>query len=114
MQDVSRRRTGNTSNYPPVFAARGDGRHSACPRSTSAATAASWGSRHHPRNHNHDREKSAIRGLYAIGTPKPNSEVRNNTTFGVLKLTLGSGSYAWQFVPVAGAGFTDSGTGSCH
>jgi acid phosphatase type 7 len=54
------------------------------------------------------------RGLYAIGTPKPNSEVRNNTTFGVLKLTLGSGSYAWQFVPVAGAGFTDSGTGSCH
>jgi hypothetical protein len=54
------------------------------------------------------------RDLYGFGTPEPNSEVRNNATFGVLKLTLGSGTYAWQFVPVAGSSFTDSGTGSCH
>jgi hypothetical protein len=40
--------------------------------------------------------------------------VRNADTFGVLKLTLRSGSYAWNFVPEAGQTFTDSGTGSCH
>jgi parallel beta-helix repeat protein len=33
---------------------------------------------------------------------------------GVLKLTLHAGSYDWQFVPVAGKTFTDSGSGSCH
>jgi hypothetical protein len=54
------------------------------------------------------------RGLYNWGTIKPNSEVRNNTTFGVLALTLGSGSYDWRFVPVQGATFTDAGTGACH
>jgi Calcineurin-like phosphoesterase len=35
-------------------------------------------------------------------------------TLGVLKLTLGAGSYNWQFVPVAGKSFTDSGTTNCH
>ena len=49
-----------------------------------------------------------------LGTPKPNSQVRNATSFGVLKLTLGTTSYTWQFMPVAGQSFTDSGTGSCH
>ena len=53
------------------------------------------------------------RGLYAIGTVKANSQVLNNQIFGVLKLTLGSGSYGWEFVPVSGS-FRDSGTGSCH
>lgn len=53
------------------------------------------------------------RGLYAIGTVKANSEVLNNQTFGVLKLTLGSTSYGWQFVPVSGS-FSDNGTGVCH
>jgi len=32
----------------------------------------------------------------------------------VLKLTLGSNGYAWQFIPIAGKSFTDSGTGACH
>ena len=54
------------------------------------------------------------RGLYAIGVVKPNSEVRNGSSYGVLKLTLRPTSYDWQFVPVAGATFTDSGTGQCH
>lgn len=54
------------------------------------------------------------RAFYNIGTIQPNSEVRNNSTFGVLKLTLGSGTYAWQFMPVAGQSFTDSGSGTCH
>jgi len=35
-------------------------------------------------------------------------------TLGVLKLTLRAGNYSWQFVPVAGKSFTDSGTGNCH
>jgi hypothetical protein len=47
-------------------------------------------------------------------TPEPNSEVRNNTAFGVLKLSLYAGGYQWQFVPAAGSSFTDSGTGTCH
>jgi uncharacterized protein YjdB len=48
------------------------------------------------------------------GTPLANSEVFNGTTFGVLKLTLGAGTYSWQFIPVAGQSFTDSGSGTCH
>ena len=49
-----------------------------------------------------------------LGTALPNSEVFNGTTFGVLKLTLGAGTYTWQFIPVAGQSFTDSGSGTCH
>jgi acid phosphatase type 7 len=45
---------------------------------------------------------------------KPNSEVRNADTEGVLKLTLHSTSYDWEFVPVAGKTFRDSGTTNCH
>jgi hypothetical protein len=44
----------------------------------------------------------------------PLSEVREGHTYGVLKLTLRSTSYDWQFIPIAGSTFTDSGTGSCH
>ncbi len=54
------------------------------------------------------------RSHYTIGTVKANSEVRNGSTYGVLKLTLHASSYDWQFVPVSGATFTDSGTGQCH
>jgi fibronectin type 3 domain-containing protein len=50
----------------------------------------------------------------SIGSVKANSQVRQNTTYGVLKLTLHPTSYDWQFVPEAGGSFTDSGTGSCH
>ena len=49
-----------------------------------------------------------------FGTPIANSEVRATNLFGVLKLTLADGSYSWQFVPIAGQTFTDSGSGSCH
>jgi acid phosphatase type 7 len=54
------------------------------------------------------------RSHYSFLTIQPNSEVREENTFGVLKLTLREKSYDWQFVPVAGASFTDSGTGTCH
>jgi acid phosphatase type 7 len=43
-----------------------------------------------------------------------NSVVREGSTFGVLKLTLRAADFDWQFVPVAGKTFTDSGTRSCH
>jgi hypothetical protein len=45
---------------------------------------------------------------------KANIEVFNGTTYGILKLTLSATSYSWQFLPVAGQTFTDSGTASCH
>ena len=45
---------------------------------------------------------------------KPNSEVRQNNTFGVLALTLHPTSYEWRFLPEAGKTFTDSGGGLCH
>jgi acid phosphatase type 7 len=50
-------------------------------------------------------------GLYSR---RANSEVAQNNTFGVLRLTLHATSYDWQFVPVAGKTFTDSGSASCH
>jgi hypothetical protein len=52
--------------------------------------------------------------FYEFTTVLPNSEVRNNNTHGVLALTLGAGTYQWEFVPVAGGSFRDSGSGACH
>jgi acid phosphatase type 7 len=49
-----------------------------------------------------------------FGPPKPNSEVRDATAFGVLKLTLKPNGYDWQFIPEAEKTFTDSGSGTCH
>ena len=49
-----------------------------------------------------------------FGDIKPNSEWRDATAFGVLKLALKPNSYDWQFIPEAGKSFTDSGTGTCH
>jgi len=86
--------------------------------------------------HDHDYERfapqtpdgaaDAKRGIreFVVGTggknqrpfasPLPNTEVRNNDAFGVLKLTLHSNSYDWQFIPEAGKSFTDSGSTGCH
>ncbi len=46
----------------------------------------------------------------------PNSEVRNDEqSFGVIKLTLhDDDSYEWEFIPVPGYTFTDSGSGICR
>jgi hypothetical protein len=51
---------------------------------------------------------------YAFDKIHPTSEVRNGETFGVLKLTLHPTSYDWEFVPVEGGTFRDSGSASCH
>jgi len=56
-------------------------------------------------------------GLYQLADPIPtgsNVEVRDNTTVGVLKVTLHAGSYDWRFIPAGGGTFTDSGSGTCH
>lgn len=49
-----------------------------------------------------------------LDTKAPHSEVAQNKTFGVLKLTLRASSYDWQFVPEAGKTFTDAGSQPCH
>jgi hypothetical protein len=52
--------------------------------------------------------------FHGFSTPLPTSEVRNRDTFGILQLTLRPTSYAWQFLPIAGQSFTDTGSGTCH
>jgi acid phosphatase type 7 len=49
-----------------------------------------------------------------LGSREAHSEVAQNDTFGVLKLTLHPSSYDWQFVPTAGRTFTDAGSQPCH
>jgi hypothetical protein len=85
--------------------------------------------------HDHDYERFApqtpsgaldlTRGIreFVVGTGgknvrtfpnvKPNSEVRDATSLGVLELTLGSGTYEWRFRPAVGS-FADSGSAACH
>jgi calcineurin-like phosphoesterase family protein len=64
------------------------------------------------------RQITAGTGGYSLytfdSTPAPNSQVRFNDAHGVLKLTLHPTSYEWQFLPIAGATSTDSGTTACH
>lgn len=85
--------------------------------------------------HDHDYERFALQDPNGVADPlgvrqfvvgtggnnhtdwttiQPNSEARNNDTFGVLLLGLHSGSYEWKFVPIAGLTFADSGTQACH
>jgi len=53
-------------------------------------------------------------GLYGFRGVKANSQARNATTFGVLKLDLRARGYDWRFLPEAGKTFTDAGSGACH
>jgi hypothetical protein len=50
----------------------------------------------------------------SLATVAANSQVRNTSTYGVLRLTLHASSYDWKFLPEAGKTFSDSGTASCH
>jgi hypothetical protein len=50
----------------------------------------------------------------SLVTVAANSQVRNATTYGILRLTLHATSYDWKFLPEAGKTFTDSGTAACH
>ena len=49
--------------------------------------------------------------LYGRARGAANSEVLNTDTWGVLKLTLKTRSYAWEFIPVDGRSFRDAGSG---
>lgn len=51
--------------------------------------------------------------LYRFEHPQAASEARY-AGWGVLKLTLGPESYTWDFVPVTGGAFADTGTTPCH
>jgi hypothetical protein len=50
----------------------------------------------------------------AVDSTGKNREAAEDSTYGVLQLTLGAGSYQWRFVPEAGGNYSDSGGGSCH
>lgn len=51
---------------------------------------------------------------YPFGTPLAASEMRQNIAAGIIKLTLDSAGYSWQYLHVVGASFSDAGSGSCH
>jgi hypothetical protein len=51
---------------------------------------------------------------YRFGAIQPNSQARDATTYGVLRLTLRPTGYDWRFLPAAGGHFTDAGSASCH
>jgi len=46
--------------------------------------------------------------------PLPTTAARSFSTWGVLRLTLEPGEYAWRFLPVTPGAFADSGVGACH
>ena len=54
------------------------------------------------------------RSLRPFERRAPNSEARNASTYGILRLVLGRDGYRWEFVPVPGSSFTDRGSGRCH
>ncbi len=45
---------------------------------------------------------------------KANSEIRDNSTHGVLRMVLKPSGYEWEFMPVTGGEFTDRGATLCH
>jgi hypothetical protein len=75
-----------------------------------------------PQNMNRQPDPNGIRAFvagtggaseYGFGPVQPNSEVRGNGP-GVLKFALFQSSYSWQFIPIPGVSFADSGSGQCH
>jgi 3',5'-cyclic AMP phosphodiesterase CpdA len=51
--------------------------------------------------------------LYPLRTVQPHLET-SQSTYGVLKLTLTPGNYAWEFIPTPGDPYRDLGSGTCH
>jgi hypothetical protein len=51
--------------------------------------------------------------LRELASLRPNSEVQNTATYGVIKFVLQPKSYSWQFIPIPGKTFTDKGTQAC-
>jgi hypothetical protein len=44
----------------------------------------------------------------------PLAESMDDSTYGVLSMTLRPGGYSWRFVPEQGRTFTDAGSAACH
>jgi acid phosphatase type 7 len=76
--------------------------------------------------HDHSYERILANGVreFVVGTggrshypflrsPLPTTEVRNDSTYGLLWLALGEGGYQWEFLGLGDSGFTDAGTGAC-
>jgi hypothetical protein len=54
------------------------------------------------------------RSLYAFEHEAlPTTEVRQDDTYGILRLDLGVGAYDWEFLAASEPAFTDLGTGDC-
>ena len=51
--------------------------------------------------------------LYGFAAIHPASEARGSA-WGVMKFTLRPDAYTWEFVPIAGESFRDTGTAACH
>lgn len=49
-----------------------------------------------------------------FGPAESNTEARDATAFGVLKLALKPDRYEWQFIPEEGKAYVDSGSALCH
>ena len=78
--------------------------------------------------HDHDYERFApIDGMrsFVVGTggrslyellrpPDRASQLRVNSSYGMLMLSLGTADYRWQFIPASGSSLTDAGTGQCR
>ncbi|HEX6675225.1 MAG TPA: metallophosphoesterase [Actinomycetes bacterium] len=54
------------------------------------------------------------RSLYPFGSADPNSELRDNSDYGVLELTLHPDGYDWRFVSENGAVVDAGGSVACH
>lgn len=54
------------------------------------------------------------RELRRVGRARPNSELRSREAFGVIGFRLLPDRYEWEFHPVDGEQFTDSGEGVCR
>ena len=80
--------------------------------------------RHAPMDANGEPNAGGPR-LFVVGTgggnlrryhnpPLPSTEVRNDDTWGVLRLDLRSDRYDWRFLPVDPRMFGDHGSGACN
>jgi hypothetical protein len=49
-----------------------------------------------------------------VGPPLTGEIVRNDTSFGVIDMSLSPDGYSWRFVDAPGYHFEDSGSASCH
>jgi len=75
-----------------------------------------------PMNANGEADAEGMR-MFVVGTggtgfrsmgSSPNTQASNDDTHGVLGLDLNDGSYDWEFLPVEGKTYTDSGSTGCH